>query len=199
MIPDLPWEVHPDLTKDRLVHIGQLIAKGRHDAVLFQNEEIGDDTWVLGCRAFQATRHQILTAAASEDFPWLEIIDSSKHLVFKIGAVPVRFYKGAPEEPTVRTLRQTYPELSQLGLIFGDEREHLVYRFAVETDFDGTVAAIKFVGLLGEAPAFCWDVPLTPAMPSIFPVSPPVEGVDLGAPLVRISRDDQERGQSETG
>lgn len=197
MIPDLPWEVHPDLTRDRLIHVGQLIAKGRHDAVSWQNESIGDDGWVLGCRAFQATRHQILTAARSGESPWLEITDGTKHLVFKIGSVPVRFYKGDPEEPTTRTLRRAFPELQQLSLIFpGDERQELAFRFAVEPDFDGTVAAVRFVGLLGDSAVLNWTVPLEREVVSIFPMAPPAEGVDLPAPLVRIPLADEDAAQT---
>jgi hypothetical protein len=187
MFPDLPWEIHPDLTRDRLVAIGRLITRGRSDAVMWQNTEIGDDNWVLGCRAFQAARYQIISTAETEGFEWLEVVDPSKHLIFKIGGVPVRFYRGLAEEPTTRTLRQTFPELEQLALVFpGDERQDLAFRFAVETDVDGTVAVMRFVGLLGENAVLNWPVPLEGAKVSVFPVAPPAEGVELAAPVVQI-------------
>jgi hypothetical protein len=198
MIPDLPWDLHPDLTRDRLVAIGRLITRGRNDAVLWQNPDIGDDSWVLGCRAFQAARHRIITAAGTDGFEWLNIVDASKHLIFTIGAVPVRFYRGLAEEPTGRTLRQTFPELQQLALVFpGDERQDLAFRFAVETDADGTVAVMKFVGLLGEAALLNWTVPLDGATVSIFPMAPPSEGVELSAPVVQIPGADA--GEAQTG
>jgi hypothetical protein len=187
MFPDLPWENHPDLTRDRLVSVGRLISRGRNDAVIWQNPDIGDDNWVLGCRAFQAARHQIISAAGTEGFEWLEIVDPSKHLIFKIGQVPVRFYRGLADEPTPRTLRQTFPELEQLALVFpGDERQVLAFRFAVDTDVDGTVAVMRFVGLLGESAVLNWLVPLEDATVSVFPVAPPAEGVELAAPVVQI-------------
>ncbi|MCH8247879.1 MAG: hypothetical protein IH951_15950 [Bacteroidetes bacterium] len=67
--------------------------------------------------------------------------------IFAIGEVPVRFYRGEPDEPTERTLARRYPELQQLSLAFLEEAEPLLWRFAVETDIDGKVAAISFVGL----------------------------------------------------
>jgi hypothetical protein len=197
MFPDLPWEIHPDLTRERLVAIGHLITRGRNDAVMWQNPEIGDDGWVLGCRAFQAARYQIISAAGTEGFEWLEIVDPSKHLIFSVGGVPVRFYRGLAEEPTTRTLRQTFPELEQLALVFpGDERQDLAFRFAVETDVDGTVAVMRFVGLLGESAVLNWPVPLEGATVSIFPVAPPAAGVELPAPVVQIPGADADDAQT---
>ena len=199
MIADLPWNVHPDLKRERLIKIAQLIAKGRNDAVLWHNPGIGDDTWVLGCRAFQASRHQVMAAAGSDDYLWLKIVDSSKHLVFMIGEVPVRFYRGPAEEPTSRTLRQNFPELTQLSMVFSDDRRDLAYRFAVETHADGTVAEIKFAGLLGETPMLCWLVPLETPTTSIFPIASPAEGVELPPPIVGIPGADDEKDADETG
>lgn len=197
MFPDLPWKIHPDLTRERLVTIGRLITRGRSDAVSYQNPDIGDDGWVLGCRAFQAVRHQITSAAGTEDFEWLEIVDPSKHLIFKIGEVPVRFYRGLAEEPTIRTLRQTFPELEQLALVFpGDERQDLAFRFAVDTDLDGTVAVMRFVGLLGESAVLNWPVPLYGASVSVFPVAPPAKGVELAAPVVPVPGADVDDAQT---
>lgn len=197
MFSDLPWEIHSDLTRDRLVAISRLITRGRSDAVMWQNPEIGDDNWVLGCRAFQAARHQIISTAGTDGFDWLEIVDSSKHLIFKIGEVPVRFYRGLAEEPTTRTLRQTFPELEQLALVFpGDERQDLAFRFAVETDVDGTVAVMRFVGLLGESAVLNWPVPLDGASVSVFPIAPPAEGVELAAPIVQIPGADADDAQT---
>ena len=138
-------------------------------------------------RAVQAARHEIISAAGTEGFEWLSIADSSRHLIFMIGAVPVRFYRGLAEDPTDRTLRQTFPELRQLALVFpGDERQDLAFRFAVEPDIDGTVAIMRFVGLLGDVALLNWVVPMEDATVSIFPMAAPSEGVELGAPVVQI-------------
>ncbi|GAA2877255.1 hypothetical protein GGQ99_000163 [Aminobacter niigataensis] len=187
----LPWEMHPDLTEDRLAKVAELICRGRNDAVLWQNEEIGDDSWVLGCRAFQACRHQIISAEANGDFPWLSVADNSKHLVFSIGAVPVRFYRGLAEEPTSRTMRQSFPELQQMSMLFpGEEAGQLLYRFAVETDIDGTVTSIKFVGLLGETAKLIWEVPLVASVGAPISINAPADGVELDSPVVGLPKTD---------
>jgi hypothetical protein len=186
-----PWDFHAHLTHDALVAVAGLIAQGRSDALIRHNEEIGDDGWTLGCSAFQFARFQIKKAAGASGFEWLAIIDPTKQFIFQIGDVPVRFYKGDADQPSDRTLRQTFSELNQLAFTFGDEKgAGLAYRFAVETDFDGAITSIKFVGLRGESRVFVWDVPYTEAV-SLPPATPATEGVDLPKPEVRVPGADE--------
>jgi hypothetical protein len=186
-----PWDFHAHLAHDALVAVAGLIAQGRSDALIRHNEEIGDDGWTLGCSAFQFARFQIKKAAGASGFEWLAIIDPTKQFIFQIGDVPVRFYKGDADQPSDRTLRQTFSELNQLAFTFGDEKgAGLAYRFAVETDFDGAITSIKFVGLRGESRVFVWDVPYTEAV-SLPLAAPATEGVDLPKPEVRVPGDDE--------
>jgi hypothetical protein len=184
----LPWEYHPDLTEERLTAVAQLIADGRQTAVELFDAEAGDDGWTLGCRAFQFGRARILRAADGDDHPWLGVIDRTLGLIFKIGEVPVRIYRGDGDEPTERTLRQTFNELCQLGFSFGDldEGRDLAYRFAVETDLDGSVISIKFVGLRGETAVLNWTVPIsvTPAAGTVARAA--TASVELDAPSVGV-------------
>jgi hypothetical protein len=182
-----PWDYHPELTIDRLVEVANLIVKGRDNAVEHHNEEIGDDEWVLGCRAFQLARAEILRAAASGRHEWLTIINDSKQLVFAIGSIPVRFYRGLAEEPNERTVRQSYPELKQLSLAFIEkpELEGLAFRFAVETELDGSVQSVKFVGLRGDVAECCFEVPIEQKVVRLSAVAlAREEGVALDAPNV---------------
>jgi hypothetical protein len=187
-----PWDYHPHLQREAIIAVAGLIAQGRSDALIRHDETIGDDGWTLGCKAFQYARFQILKAAETEGFAWLSIMDSSKQFIFKIGEVPVRFYRGEADEPSDRTLRQTFSELNQLSFVFGNESgAGLAYRFAIETDFDGAITSIKFVGLRGESPVFCWDVPYMEAV-SLPAATPATEGVDLPKPEVRVPGADQD-------
>jgi hypothetical protein len=157
-----PWEYHPDLTEERIVEVARLIVDGRQTAVELFDEEAGDDSWTLGCRAFQFGRARILRAVDNCTHAWLDAIDRSLRLTFTIGEVPVRIYRGEAEEPTDRTMRQSLNELRQLGFSFDerDEGRELAYRYAIETDIDGSVLAVKFVGLRGETAILNWDVPV---------------------------------------
>ncbi|NTI50978.1 hypothetical protein G6L94_21885 [Agrobacterium rhizogenes] len=184
-----PWDYHSDLTEDRLCEVGAMIVDGRHAALDRYDEEAGDNGWTHGCRAFQFGRFRILKAIDGGEYPWLTAIDRSLQLIFKIGEVPVRIYKGLAEEPTGRTLRQSYGELQQLGLLFPecDEGHDLAYRFAVETDVDGTVIALNFVGLHGETAALNWSVPFDSALGFTGTVGREAsESVELDAPPVGV-------------
>lgn len=183
-----PWEYHRDLTQERLVVAARLIVDGRQTAVELQAETEGDNGWTLGCRAFQFGRHRILRAVDGEEYPWLGVIDRSLQLIFKIGEVPVRIYRGEADEPTDRTLRQSNNELRQLGFSFDerDEGRELAFRFAVETDVDGSVLAVKFVGLRSATAVLNWDVPINDATSAGAVGTPATETVELDAPAVAL-------------
>lgn len=187
-----PWDYHPDLIEDRLCAVAAMIVDGRHAALERYDEEAGDNGWTHGCRAFQFGRARILKAIDGGESPWLTAIDRSLQLIFKIGEVPIRIYKGLAEEPTGRTLRQSYGELQQLGLLFPsrDEGHDLAYRFAIETDVDGSVIAVNFVGLHGETAVLNWSVPFDNTLGFTGTVGREAsESVELDAPRVGIRSD----------
>jgi hypothetical protein len=76
--------------------------------------------------------------------------------------VPVRFYCGAADEPTERTLRRQAMEVQQLSLALGEAAaEDLAFRLAVETGEAGRVERVVFLALRGEDRVECfWPVPL---------------------------------------
>jgi hypothetical protein len=164
--PRMPWDIHPALSEDRLRLCARMLANARRDAMAMASYELGDDAWSVGCRAFAFGRHRLQRAAASGEYPWLEVLDDSAHFVFVIGSngngVPVRFYRGAADEPTERTLRQQELEAEQLSLALGEEAASgLAFRFAVETDAGGRVERVVFLALRGEDRVECfWPVPL---------------------------------------
>ncbi len=194
-----PWEYHGDLTAERLQLVAGLIVSGRRAALERYDEEVGDNGWTLGCCAFQYGRDRILRAADGGEHRWLTVIDRSLQLTFKVGDVPVRIYRGEADEPTDRTLRQSLSELRQLSLLFSehDEGRELAYRFAVETDMEGDVLAVKFVGLRGESAILSWDVPLDDADRSATTVGrPATESVELPAPSITVGGNSKDRNRS---
>jgi hypothetical protein len=162
----LPWDFHPALTEERLRICARMLANARRDALAMASYELGDDPWSVGCRAFAFGRHRLQRAASSGDHPWLAVLDDSAHFVFVIGGngngVPVRFYRGAAEEPTGRTLKRQEVEVQQLSLALGEEAaEGLAFRLAVETGEAGRVERVVFLALRGEDQVDCfWPVPL---------------------------------------
>ena len=164
--PRLPWDFHPALTEDRLRICARMLAHARRDALAMASYELGDDPWSVGCRAFAFGRHRLERAAQSGEYPWLEVLDDSAHFVFVIGSngqgVPVRFYRGAADDPTERTLRRQEMEVQQLSLALGEAAaERLAFRLAIETGEAGRVERVVFLALRGEDRVECfWPVPL---------------------------------------
>ena len=125
--------------------------------------EFGDDAWSVGCRAYAFGRHRLARAASSGQHNWLGVLDDTNAFVFLIEDVPVRFYRGAADEPTARMLRRHAEEAQQLSLALGDAAgEGLVFRLAVEMGEGGRVERVVFLALRGnEGEAICvWPVPL---------------------------------------
>ena len=192
MTKTYPWDYHPDLTEDRLKTVAAMIVEGRHTALERYDEEAGDNGWTLGCCAFQFGRARILRGVDGGDYPWLTAIDRTLQLIFKIGEVPVRIYKGEAEDPTDRTTRRSFGEVRQLEMLFPehDVARGLAYRFAVEPDVDNSVLAVKFVGLRGETAVLNWDVPFDSALAFAGTVGrEATETVELAAPLVGVRYD----------
>jgi hypothetical protein len=189
--PCLPWDFHPALTEDRLRFCARLLANARRDAVALAAHELGDDNWSVGCRAYAFGRQRLRRVAESGDHAWLSVMDDSHHFVFLIDKVPVRFYRGFADDPTVRTLRRQEAEAQQLFLALGgDVADGLVFRLAVETNAAGGVERIVFLALRGEeGSAECvWPIPLE---------LPAVRG-DAGVQL-RLIADDGYEGPSQAG
>jgi hypothetical protein len=122
------------------------------------------------------------------------VLDDSAHFVFLIGedgqGVPVRFYRGAADEPTERTLRRQEGEVQQLSLALGETAaEGLAFRLAVETGEAGRVERVVFLALRGDDRVECfWPVPLE--MPTETVVGPAMQP--------RLIADDGYAGPGET-
>ena len=153
--PRLPWDFHPALRPERLRLCARLLVSARRDALALAREELGDDNWSVGCRAFSFGcrafsfgKHRLQRVAESREHPWLRVLDGSHHFVFLIEDVPVRFYRGAADDAPERTLKRQEVEAQQLGLALGvDAAEGLVFRLAVETGPDGAAERVVFLAL----------------------------------------------------
>jgi len=159
----MPWEIHPALSDDRLRVCARLLANARRDAVRMASPEMGDDSWSIGCRAYAFGRQRMRRAAEAGRYNWLNVLDGSHHFVFLIEDVPVRFFRGAADEPTARTLRRQVIEAEQLSMALGQEQaEGLVFRLALEASAAGDVERVVFLALRGEEGRVecLWPVPL---------------------------------------
>jgi hypothetical protein len=189
-----PWDIHPDLTEERLVKVAGLIRRGREDAVDRHDESIGDNNWLLGCSAYQFGCFQIGKAAGTDGYQWLKVINPSLEFVFQVGEYPIRFYRDDAEELSMRGRARAHAELDQLSLAFPARETAPACRFVINTDGEGSLLAVKFVGFEGEMPLMVWDVPLGAEPVKLPPAAEaPSEGVELPAPAVRLPSDEKDR------
>jgi hypothetical protein len=192
----LPWLLHQDLTADRLMKVAGLIALGRSNALDRYDPEVGDNAWTLGCRAYAFGRHEIMKAIDDGGVPWLVVVDGGQQFTFRIGGVPVRFYRGPADDPHQRTLRQSFPELRQLSLALTERPDlrGIIFRFAVETGIEGELERIIFFGMIDETVECYWEVPFSRALTVLHPVQERRdEGVQLPPPPVGLPRPAKER------
>lgn len=160
-----PWEFHPDLLADRLAVIARALLQARNAVLDRREPDNGDDPYATGTRAYSWQCHAIRDLVFSEVYPWLSLINGNQEFIFRIGAIPVRFYRGSHDRPHSRTLRQTFPELTQAKLNLGDEgwtTDDIIWRFAIETDIDGEVDRIMFCAFQPSSahPICVWEVPI---------------------------------------
>jgi len=144
-----PWDFNPDLSFDRLSIVANTIREAI-EAVLERREpEMGDDGYAIGTRAFSWQKTAIEKLVVSEKHPWLGIVSGNNEFVFRIGAVPVRFFSGDHDKPHKRTARQTFAEFLQPSLDLagtGYKSTDLIWRFVVEKIDPFEVSAIYFAG-----------------------------------------------------
>jgi len=147
----IPKDIHPDLTEYRLLKVANLIREQRQD-VLYRSERVrGDNSWSIGCRAYSWTCHA-LNKASLHDHPyseWLSIVeDKGLYFTFSIGSVPIKFYRGDPNNPPVRASFYTSDEFlaRQSAFSFNPKNDQdFVLRLIIETNHDDVVSDITLV------------------------------------------------------
>lgn len=181
-----PWDIHPDLTEERLQVLARLIREVRGKALLLHEPAEGDSNWGLGCRAHERTCYAIKQAA--ENNSWLKVIEGSLHFVFQIGKVPIRFYRGEADNPSPRSLRRNYPEIeaNQGSLPFASVELDWFWRLAIETDISGEVYRVVMVQVAeGGDTKNPWPIPFEAPVIPLVPIVPlRQEGIVLPPPEV---------------
>ncbi|HJN26147.1 MAG TPA: hypothetical protein QGG18_10835 [Rhodospirillales bacterium] len=185
-----PWDYLPQLSEERLKIVAAMIVDARHAALSLFDEEAGDTAWSYGCRAYDWCRYSIIKASISGEYPWLSYYpNNGLEFAFSIGEVPVRFYKGDPDKPNDRTLKQCHPELNQLELELFDKDicPNLLWRLAIETFESGEVLSVTVIGCTRDGiPECLWKVPLSEMVPVInITEIQDDDGEDIPEPVVK--------------
>ncbi|MCB1736911.1 MAG: hypothetical protein KDI42_02195 [Gammaproteobacteria bacterium] len=140
-----PWDIHPDLTEDRLAIVARILAETRNEEVK-RTVDPHAVAWGLGCMAFNRCKVAIERAEFMHG-TWLRVLDHSNGLVFTIGEVPARFLKGDPDHPNPKALAVRHAEVRQMHFAEFDSPEVHLWRFLIDTDVNGRAIKVHFVGL----------------------------------------------------
>jgi len=145
-----PWITYPPLTQQRLSIVANVICRARNETLVLYDPTGGDNSWSHGCRAYARTCHALRETAKQHE--WLRILPEFEPLrfTFAIGTVPIRFYRGLPDEPPSRYLETTYAEVNQLQMaleIEGLRPLDTILRLAIETDPLGDVTQVSLIEL----------------------------------------------------
>lgn len=193
----MPWEYHRDLTEDRIIGIGALVATAYRESLEYYVESKGDTRWSHGCRRYEWARRNIRNAHESGTMPFLGILrDIGNVFEFKIGEVPVKFKRANPDEPDDSVIRQSHFESLQLSLLEFYGLPHpceLSWRLMVEDDYEGEVLRIVFAGIDEQKNTRCfWELPRERVAAHIAPVVDiRDEGVDMPAAHVGLRINDK--------
>ena len=154
MTSDLnPSEKYPPLSDERLSLIANSLREERNNTLALYDPLGGDNEWSHGCRVYARSCFRVRRLV--EKHPWLSIVGEEPKLrfTFAIGGIPIRFYRGSPDDPPGNYLVTTFGELKQRQLFEGLRPLDRILRLAIETDSEGRASTVKLVELdeAGEA------------------------------------------------
>ena len=192
-VPFEPWKDYPSLTLERLTTVGSILRDARDSTVLLHDPDGGDTAWSLGCRVYSRTMFRVRGETLS--FDWLRILPESQNLkfTFSIGSLPVKIYKGEPEDIPTRSLVRSFAELAQMRLAFPnvDAKATNMLRIAVGADGAGLATAIVLVEV-DEAgtPLRTFEIPRSESE-NIIGLRP--TPITLAPPRIEVIDDDAEQ------
>jgi hypothetical protein len=167
----LPTKKYPVLTDERLSLIADALQDVRNKALSLYDPLNGDGPWGLGTRVYERSCFRI--KQLTQEHVWLTVIEEEPkpRFTFAIEGLPIRFYKGSPDDPPSNYLVTTYGELLQRQLFQDFRPLDKILRIAIETDREGRVSSARLVELdeAGEATGV-YVIPLGAARPNVVPL-----------------------------
>lgn len=200
----LPWEIHPALTEPRLTEIGRLVWAARKGAAEGARWKEGDCLWNIGCTAYVRTRY--LIAMATQVTDWLSLASTSPNegFVFRIGGVPIRFYRGDPQDAAPEKYAYaTHNELRSLQAAFAirdTPTPDAYFRLVVKTDPQGFPFSVTLVQVNAKGEIQNpWRIPVEPTTAMRQIAEAREEAVELPPPPVgdEVTAREVARGNSD--
>lgn len=193
----MPWELNPDLAKDRIITIASLIAKKRGEAVDLHDEEGGDTPLSLGIRCYERCRTEINEMADSMIWPWLFKLTPEGRFTFRIGDTPIRFSRNDPKYLPNRKLITSFETQQQMDLFANESNPYADIRWfiVVDTYFKNPADAMYCVGYTEVNEIICqWQIPLEDKVTLISGVNASLpQPVDIPVAPIKLKRQPQQK------
>jgi len=193
----MPWELNPDLTKDRIINIASLIATKRGEVIDLHDEILGDTPRALGMRCYECCRSEIIHIA--KELPWLSILTAEGRFTFCIENTPVRFSRNVPKDLPNRKLVASFETLKQMDWINESYPYAAIRWFIVfDTHFKNAADSVYCVGYTETNEIICqWQIPLEDKVTLISEVGSPLpQPVNIEAAPIKLKRQPQQKDNS---
>ena len=159
-----PWELVPELKKEHLESLANLLVLVRGEVIDRHEPELGDTRLSLGIRAYECCRTRIILNYGTTDFLWLSIINSTGRFTFAINGVPVRFSRNAPNAlPDRKLIRSAEAEIQmELFAQEGPSYTEVHWFLVIDSPYDTPVENAYFVGYDESNTIVCkWEIPVS--------------------------------------
>ncbi len=197
-MPKRPWDFHPDLSRDRLQLVAEVLRHVRRDSIRRHDPAVFDTSWTLGC-AIYGRSAEMLARVGAELWEWFRVIQPPLEFVFAVGAVPMRFCRDDPDNPEIQHLRVTDAEFRQSEFAFGCSTVDLLWRIVVVANPAGEPDSVVVIAVTPSGDIHCkYVVPeLEGAIAFITNpvIARPGPGVELPPPMVHPRSLDSKKKQ----
>jgi hypothetical protein len=203
----LPWEVNPALLPQRLQLLARRAVIARNGCADEYRPEKGDDPWCLGCRAYRWTCAEFRALASVAENPWLTMTEEGLRCTIRIGDTPLKFYRGAAEQPNSRSLRSALLEtlaMAQTRIKFYDdemseEQAGWAWLMAIDTDDEGRALQVVVFEANAEGETRnLWRIPIDEDVAVVSDVSSVLrDGVEQDPAEVDVPETDEKTAEGD--
>lgn len=193
-----PWQLVPQLKKDYLLSVANLLVQVRGEVIDRHEPELGDTRLSLGMRAYECCRSRIIFKDREGDWSWLSILTKQQRFTFAIEGVPVRFSRNDPNCLPDRKLIPSSEGFEQMAL-FSSENDfsHLRWFLVIDTPYDMPVENAYFIGYSEANEIICkWDIPLSDQVYAMSEITEPVplaDEVPAAKPKLKLVTDNDKQ------
>lgn len=179
-----PWEVDEALERGALDSLARYLLGIRNEVAAQHEPTKGDGPWSLGCRAYERTINRLESDLIAGRFDFLGLKRLGLYCAIFINGIPVRLYRGEPENPPNHHLQAGIMEQLQLfpPKVGRETAAEWCWMVAVQTDVSGRGIAATYLQA-DDSGQHRYQYTVTDgAFENVKPLTRP--GIDLGPPQV---------------